>query len=104
MVSPSSVTVMRTVPCIAGCEGPRLTVINDDGSSDSSASGSCSSKGSVIGVGIHVRAADMSLAHRDSRAAGTGAGSAHQVGKVELRHQQLPLAHRIIFTKRMPDE
>ena len=40
MVSPSSVTTMRTVPCMAGCEGPRFTVIRDDGISDSSESGS----------------------------------------------------------------
>ena len=27
MVSPSSSTFMRTVPCMAGCEGPLLTTI-----------------------------------------------------------------------------
>src|SRR4051812_25371648 len=27
MVSPSSSTLMRTVPCIAGCDGPRLSSI-----------------------------------------------------------------------------
>jgi len=42
MVSPSSVTVSRTVPCMAGCEGPRFTVIGSLGMSASTESGSLS--------------------------------------------------------------
>src|SRR5690349_4841141 len=33
MRSPSTVSTMRTVPCIAGCDGPMLTVIKSGGSS-----------------------------------------------------------------------
>src|SRR5205085_4888906 len=89
MVSPSSVSTRRTVPCIAGCDGPRFTVIRLDGSSDSSASGSCSCACSVIGVRIDVAAAHVRLAHRHAGAAGTGAGAAHQIGEVQLGNERL---------------
>src|ERR1700694_4100082 len=105
MVSPSSVTTRRTVPCMAGCDGPRLTVIRDDGRSFSSASAAPAiSKGSVIGMRVHVLPADVRLAHRNARAAGSGTGAAHEVGKVELRHERLPLAHRIVLAQRVADE
>src|ERR1700694_4042008 len=113
MVSPSSVTTRRTVPCIAGCEGPRLTVIGADGRSCSSASGSCCTgsvpenpgdadvapparrSGSVISIRVHVLAADVSLAHGHARAAGTRPGSADEGGEIKLRHQHLALAQRV---------
>src|SRR3954470_22216393 len=100
MVSPSSVTTNRTVPCIAGWEGPRLTVIGAEGRSCSNASGSSGSRCSVIGARIHVLAADVRLAHRNARSARTGPGAANQVGEVELGHQRLPLAHRIVLAQR----
>src|SRR5687767_1842436 len=34
--SPSSVMTMRTVPCIAGCDGPKLTFISSVGRASSS--------------------------------------------------------------------
>src|SRR6266852_6609819 len=101
MVSPSSVTTRRSVPCMAGCEGPRLTVVRLDGSSDSSASGSWSCRAcSVIGVRVDVGAADVRLAHGHARPARTGAGTAHQVREVQLGHQRLPLAHRVVLAQR----
>src|SRR5260221_9515331 len=105
MLSPSSCTVRRTVPCMAGCEGPRLTVISDDGSSDSSESASpACSRASVIGVRIHVLAADVRLAHGKAGAARTWPGAAHQIGKVLLGNERLPLAHRIVLAQRVADE
>src|SRR4051812_10900338 len=104
MVSPSSVTTRRTVPCMAGWEGPRFTVINDDGSSASSESGSGalgSCAGSVIGVGVHVAPPHVRLAHGHARAAGARTRTAHEVGKVLLLHQRLPLAHRVVLAQRV---
>src|SRR5258707_2394895 len=100
MVSPSSVTTSRTTPCIAGCDGPRLTVIGADGRSSSKVSGSCGT-GSVIGVGAHVLAADVRLAHGNARASGAGPGAADQVGEVELGHERLALAHRVVLAQRV---
>src|SRR5437764_4991667 len=95
MVSPSSVTTSRTVPCIAGCEGPRLTVIGAEGSSSSRASGS------VIGIRIDALPPDVGLAHGDPGASGARARAAHQVGKIQLRNQRLPLARRVVLAPRM---
>src|SRR5205814_8447949 len=101
MVSPPSVTTSRTVPCMAGCDGPRFTVIKDDGSSASTASGSAArSRGSVIGIRIHVLPADVRLAHGNARPAGPRTRSAHQIGKIQLGDQQLPLAHRVVLAQR----
>src|SRR5437667_10510225 len=105
MLSPSSVTTRRTVPCIAGWDGPRLIVIRDDGISASTASGSAArSNGSVIGTRIHVLPADVRLAHGNARPARARTGSAHQVGKVQLGDEQLPLADRVVLAQRMSDE
>src|SRR2546430_10203524 len=104
MVSPSSVTVRRTVPCIAGCEGPRFTVMGVVGISASSDSGSWSCSASVIGARIDVLAADVRLAHRDAGAARTGAGAAHQVGEVELGDEGLALADGIVLAQGEADE
>src|SRR5512143_809856 len=38
MSSPDSSSTMRTVPCIAGCDGPMLRCIGSDGSSSSPSS------------------------------------------------------------------
>src|SRR5689334_24232584 len=46
MTSPVSSTTVRTVPCIAGCAGPMLTIIGSAGSSISD-SVSSSSRGSI---------------------------------------------------------
>ena len=46
----------------------------------------------------------MRLAHREIRAARTGARAAHQIGEIELRHKRLPLLHRVVFSKRVADE
>src|SRR5690348_15594204 len=43
MRSPSIVSTMRTVPCIAGCDGPMLIVIRSGGSSCSLSDRSCTS-------------------------------------------------------------
>src|SRR5262249_732909 len=105
MVSPSRVTTSRTVPCIAGCEGPRFTVIRLEGSSCSSPSGSSSwASSSAIVFPTPVRAAHVGLAHRHARAARGGAGAAYQVGEVQLGHQELPLAHRVVLAQRVPLE
>jgi hypothetical protein len=45
-VSPDSSSTMRTVPCMAGCDGPMLSVIGSLGSS-SSFSSSSTSRGSI---------------------------------------------------------
>src|SRR2546423_7230158 len=97
MVSPSSVTVRRTVPCIAGCEGPRFTVMGVVGISASSESGSWSWSASVIGARIDVLAADVRLAHREAGAARTGPGAAHQVGEVQLGEEGLGLGGGEVF-------
>src|SRR5438309_11742981 len=100
MVSPSRVTVRRTVPCIAGCEGPRCTVIGEVGISASSASGSVSGRpDSVIRARIDVLAADVRLAHGNARAPGSGAGAANEIGEIQLRNQRLPLAHRVVLAR-----
>src|SRR5258706_4626584 len=41
--SPSTVSTMRTVPCIAGCDGPMLTVMRSGDSSGSTSEKSCTS-------------------------------------------------------------
>src|SRR5437660_7762445 len=109
MVSPSSVIRRRTVPCIAGCEGPRLMVISDEGSSASTASGSRSASSalssiSVIGGRVHVRPPHVRLAHGDVGAARPRAGPAHQVGEIQLGDQRLPLLRRVILAQWMADE
>src|SRR5207237_6195120 len=104
MVSPASVTVSRTVPCIAGCEGPRFTVMGVVGISASRESGSWSWSASVIRARIDALAADVRLAHRDPRAARTGAGAAHEVGKIQLGNEGLPLADGIVLAQREADE
>src|SRR6266478_7761254 len=105
-VSPSSVTTRRTVPCIAGCEGPRLMVISEVGRSCSTDSGSCSCAGSisVIRARVDVLPADVRLAHGNARSAGTRPGAADKIGKIQLRHQGLPLAHRVVLAQRVPLE
>src|SRR5438874_8509559 len=97
MVSPSRVTTRRTVPCMAGCDGPRFTVIRLEGGSASRASGS--SWCSVIGRRVHVLAPDVRLAHRDAGAARAGAGPANEIGEVQFRDERLPLARRIVLAQ-----
>src|SRR3954463_5390815 len=97
MVSPSRLTTSRTVPCIAGCDGPRFTVIRLEGRSDSSASGS--SWCSVIGRRVHVLAPDVRLAHRDAGAARARARAANEIGEFQLGDERLPLAGRIVLAQ-----
>src|SRR5205085_8434102 len=67
-------------------------------------SGSESWSASVIRARIDVLAADVRLAHRDPRAAGTGARAAHQVGEIQLGNEGLPLADGIVLAQREADE
>src|SRR5450631_871732 len=92
IVSPSSSMWARTVPCIAGCEGPRFSAMRRRGSSASSGSLTAVTARSGWATG-RVRQVD--------EIARQGARAADQVGDVALGDQRLARAGRVVLAERM---
>src|SRR5438045_9700060 len=87
MRSPSTVSTIRTVPCIAGCDGPMLTVMRSGGSS----------------VSVSVRSW-TSLRPRTSwrRSAMVPLDRVHR--EIVAAHERLALLLRIILAEGISDE
>src|SRR5262245_10243346 len=93
MVSPSSSTLSRTVPCVAGWDGPMLSTIllvwRCASSSESSSGGSSSFSRSSAWA--------MSVWSGGAR----GAGAAEDVADGALGDERLPLAERVVLAQRV---
>ena len=85
-VSPSTVRTMRTVPCIAGCDGPMLSVIGSVGSS-------CSFVGEILDV---LDAEDHLLALQPWRSL--------TPRRDRTAHERLALLFGVVLAQRMADE
>src|SRR5678816_2393615 len=99
MRSPSTVSTMRTVPCIAGCDGPMLIVISSGGSSCSVSPRSCAS----------LRPSTSCLSDVRSRGAAMSVLLLRRAldrvdRQVVAAHQRLALLLRVVLAQRVADE
>src|SRR5687768_8250517 len=92
MRSPSTVSTMRTVPCIAGCAGPMLTVMRSGGSSVFVSESSCASLRTTTSCLSVAESPMLQLAlDRIDR-------------QIVAAHERLALLLRIVFAQRIADE
>src|SRR5688572_12409852 len=92
MRSPSTVSTMRTVPCIAGCDGPMLTVMRSGGSSVSVSERSCAS----------LRPSTSCLSVAESPMLHLALDRIDR--QIVAAHERLALLLRIVLAQRIADE
>src|SRR5690606_17839583 len=102
MFSPDSSITMRTVPCIAGWEGPTLSIIGSLGSS-SSLSSSSRSRGSITRASVSLVLAGPVRLPAEAHAL-VGAEGRDLLEALAIRNERLRPVGRIVLPQRMPDE